>query len=666
MLVDLFGKRSSLAKDAIASLKRLGKLKASQAYYALVVKLSVLQVVTHYRGLTWVLPASTALDEEFEQVGLVNFVSVRMRHRWDETIYERIGQALDDFTLPATPRDHFRQLYQDLMPHHYRHRKGEYYTPDWLAQHVLAQVGYRGQGRLLDPACGSGVFLVHALQKAHDWQAVVGYDVNPLAVQTARANYVLALGNRLPTRLEIPVYQRDTILNRSHTSRFDWVVGNPPWVNWQDLSPSYRQRTRHLWQAYHLFPQVGFDTILGKGKKDLSMLLTCVVMDRYLADGGYLGFIITQSAFKTTGAGEGFRQFEAGRVVQVDDVADLRPFGSAQTRPTVLIMRQGEPTIYPIPYIRWRGACRPDDDYPTVLKQTTRQQWVAEPVDSRAPMSAWITAPPKTLAALRSIIHPSDYRAYEGVNSGGANGVYWLEVLEQNREGLLRVCNLIKRTRRRVPEVEAWLEPDWVYPLLRGRDVKRWQATPYSAILLVQDPATRKGYEPGWLQQHYPLTYAYLEQFEAILRGRSAFRRYFAPSDPFYSMFGVGAYTLAPYKVVWRYIAEEMTAAVVGDGQAIIPDHRLMMVVTESADEAHYLAACLNSSISRLIVGACTLNTQMSTHILNKFAVPRYDPQYHHPLAELGYCASKGVDVNRVIDEQVAALFQIDLNDLAP
>jgi hypothetical protein len=37
------------------------------------------------------------------------------------------------------------------------------------------------------------------------------------------------------------------------------------------------------------------DVILGKGKKDISMLLTYVAADKYLKKNGKLGFLITQS-----------------------------------------------------------------------------------------------------------------------------------------------------------------------------------------------------------------------------------------------------------------------------------------------------------------------------------------------------------------------------------
>ena len=59
---------------------------------------------------------------------------------------------------PAQSRDLLKKLYQQLFPKSVRHDLGEYYTPDWLAEHVLNELGYEGDPdkRLLDPACGSG------------------------------------------------------------------------------------------------------------------------------------------------------------------------------------------------------------------------------------------------------------------------------------------------------------------------------------------------------------------------------------------------------------------------------------------------------------------------------------------------------------------------------
>jgi hypothetical protein len=87
---------------------------------------------------------------------------------WTEPI-EKLVRAmvarLDEYnpgTLsedPAGSRDLLKKLYQQLFPKSVRHDLGEYYTPDWLAEHVLNELGYEGDPdkRLLDPACGSAL-----------------------------------------------------------------------------------------------------------------------------------------------------------------------------------------------------------------------------------------------------------------------------------------------------------------------------------------------------------------------------------------------------------------------------------------------------------------------------------------------------------------------------
>jgi N-6 DNA Methylase len=60
-------------------------------------------------------------------------------------------------------------LYESLVDPDERHDLGEYYTPDWLAGRVVAQVMDAPlTQRVLDPACGSGTFLFHALRRLID------------------------------------------------------------------------------------------------------------------------------------------------------------------------------------------------------------------------------------------------------------------------------------------------------------------------------------------------------------------------------------------------------------------------------------------------------------------------------------------------------------------
>ncbi len=64
-------------------------------------------------------------------------------------------------------RDVVKHVYQQLVPIALRHNIGEYFTPEWLVEFTMDRAGYNGaellKKKYLDPCCGSGNFLIHAI-----------------------------------------------------------------------------------------------------------------------------------------------------------------------------------------------------------------------------------------------------------------------------------------------------------------------------------------------------------------------------------------------------------------------------------------------------------------------------------------------------------------------
>ena len=477
---------------------------------------------------------------------------------------------------------------------------------------------------------------------------------------------------------------------------FDYVVGNPPWVNWESLAKEYRDATRELWQKYGLFSLKGHAARLGGGKKDVAMLMLYAAMDSYLKDGGELGFVITQTVFKTKGAGDGFRRFRLGdgqelKVLKVNDLVELQPFEGASNRTSTVVLEKGKATDYPVTYTLWQktkpGRIAVDSGLGDVEERTSRIDLAARPVNISERTSPWITARPKALSALGKVIGKSGYQAHAGACTW-LNGVYWLRILERRPEGLLVAENLHDVGKKKVKQVRMVIEPDLVYPLLRGRDVGRWQAKPSACILMVQDPQKRVGYDESWLKVQYPLTYAYLKEFEDMLRERSGYKKYFDPQkDSFYSMYDVAEYTFAPYKVVWTRVATDITAAVVAphqivhlESKPIIPIETATMVALSTANDAHYLCALLNSSPSRLVIDSYASKSTGSfgsPHILQHVAIPCLNPstttftnlsalsQRAHQLAAFGESSEKELrDVEEEIDRKAAELWGLTEEEL--
>jgi N-6 DNA Methylase len=148
-----------------------------------------------------------------------------------EELVRRIMNHVRRFRLAEVESDVLKVLYESLIDRDQRHGLGEYYTPDWLAAKMVKHVIDRPLvENVLDPACGSGTFLFHAirvflheaeesdmnpeLRAAEVCARVEGMDIHPVAVIIARVTYLLALAPALKHRkgvLSIPVYLGDAM-----------------------------------------------------------------------------------------------------------------------------------------------------------------------------------------------------------------------------------------------------------------------------------------------------------------------------------------------------------------------------------------------------------------------------------------------------------------------
>lgn len=189
-------------------------------------------------------------SETFLHLGVANFGSGAQYGWVCDVQNDRLLEALaaeivtiadDSLSHPTSVGDRFQTIHHLLIPKMLRHSIGAYYTPDWLADHVLASAGFSGTiraERLLDPHCGSGSFLIAALRKVkaatvgqdtNEWYSTIekqicGLDIDPVAVTAAKANIVCFISELLSSKimlrrdepLALPIHQADSI----YTSEF--------------------------------------------------------------------------------------------------------------------------------------------------------------------------------------------------------------------------------------------------------------------------------------------------------------------------------------------------------------------------------------------------------------------------------------------------------------
>lgn len=612
-------------------------------------------------------------------------------------------------TVSDVPADLFRETYNRIFPRTVRHALGEYYTPPWLADRILNSVSYCQTGfeSLLDPCCGSGVFLLQGLKRilrraSHQGvpvtaplitQNLFGRDVNPVSVFACKANLRINVyrltGIVLPDQLEnvqCADFLKDDISKSDSLflEQYDVAAGNPPWIAWDNLPADYRRDTERLWRRYNLFHLTGSAARHGGAKKDLSELIFYASCDR-LKPNGRIGFVLPKSLFFTLAAG-GFRRWTLPdgapiKIESVEDFSRLNLFGTPAAKACVVTASKGDKTSYPLRYtslLLSKQSLQKSCDCQNAPK-LTETACQAQPSDPADPLSVWSVFESQSIPILssqRGIKRDASLRyiARLGANSGGANGVYWLTVLDVVDENCVRVRNLAQRSKKNVPEVETVIESALLYPLARWKSVSKGALDlDETVILVVQDPIARTGLSRELLQEKYPLTLNYLLQFEELLSNRAAQKR-FQSRGEFYSMYNVGQYTFSDWKCVWRRMDSRIRAAAVGPRSVaglpprpVFPQETCVFIPAQSESEAFYLSAVMNSNAVNAL--ACSTSCAGgksfgSPSLLSRIPLVQFDANnsVHVQLADFGRLLHQTPDdesVQKEIDRLTAEALSI-------
>ena len=697
---------------------------------------------------------------------------------------------LTSFVLkPENLQDIFEELYMELIPDEMRHIMGEYFSPDWIVEHVLNKVGYTGENineTIVDPTCGSGNFIIQALKRIINHNDgsltkkqidticgnIVGFDINPISVVAARANYIIAIFSAyfatgyhydpdewVGEEIDIPIYIADSVLapivysednketlltkttvgefkipkfknidkanqflgllseyihEKSHGEfevfwglvigndileedykeivytlyeqlymlhmqghdnfwpiilknsfapliihdKFDYVVGNPPWIAWKSMSNEYRSGTLDVWVSYGIFEKSAYDK--KTTHDDFGMAVVYVAIDQYLKNNGKLAFLLPASFLKSTKGGQGFRKFEITRneqnipfsVEKVDDFSDVRLF----TIPTILgVFQKGKEMTYPFKnYKKWiqTEGKRQLDSHSTwsmVRPKFHFNNQVAQPIDPNDKTTAWLTVDQDFYSVANAVTNSntnSPYRGRKGVEPAGAKGVYVLKDVVKQENGEIIVTGDFSRQRRKdikdIGERRVKIEQEFVYPMIGGRNIEKWRVKSFEFMLIPHDLDNLYGIQEEDLARRAPKTLSYLKIYEKpLFDSRVQNGKFFNPDiQPFYRLDNIGSYTYARYKVLWKEQTKNFASVAVDSFNNTLPDvkdvyfdydrpfvidSKVLMLECSSMQEAYYVSGILNSPVISSIIDGYAISTNRGVDVLQNIRIPQFD-----------------------------------------
>ncbi|WMP16425.1 Eco57I restriction-modification methylase domain-containing protein [Thiothrix lacustris] len=511
------------------------------------------------------LTISDGLLQELQRLWVYDFDSdvnvTILGHIFEQSIadLDQIYESLDEQTdLELTQQKHGTSGK--------RKQDGVVYTPDfitaWIVQHTLGAylskcklaiaaeadslawwAAYRqtlATTRILDPACGSGAFLVAALNYLkREYQQVnqrlaelgepselvstelnhdilhnnlFGVDINAESVEIARLSLHLATAEygKPLTSLRDNIRQGNSVVDDKSVDKrafhwfkqfkeFDVILGNPPYVRQERLIPIKPYLEKH-YRTYHGVADLYtyfFELGLGLLKK-----------------GGMLGFISSATFFRT-GSGENLRQFLAveANLKNVVDFGDLQVFEGVTTYPAILIMekpshaRKHPPKDYAFQFLNVQST------HVSQLAGELKAGAFSEMQQNKLALDGW-RLEDERLQALRTKLTKGKRTLKEAYGSP----LYGIKT------GLNEAFVIDKTTRDRIvaanPQSLGRLKP-----FLEGKDLKQWRAESRNLYLILFPKGwTRQQIgsenEPvdeatawNWLKQQHPAICEWLEPF---------------------------------------------------------------------------------------------------------------------------------------------------------
>jgi len=213
------------------------------------------------------------------------------------------------------------EVYQKSLSEAYRNKEGIYYTPESIVSSLLdGSVEEVSEKKFCDPCCGSGNFILRAIELGFRPENIVGFDVDPVAVELTKRRMFEKTGYKSKS-----IYHIDFLEAASELPvGFDYIFTNPPW------GKKLSKMKKNLYAS-----------IYGAGKSNDSSSLFFFACLKTLNPNGKLGLLLPESFFNIS-------TFEDARIValncEIERLVDYKkPFVGLLTRAQAIVLRLRRP-----------------------------------------------------------------------------------------------------------------------------------------------------------------------------------------------------------------------------------------------------------------------------------------------------------------------------------
>lgn len=363
---------------------------------------------------------------------------------------------------------------------------------------------------IIEPTCGKGTFIIAALAELNDIKEICGIEIYQPYVWETKFNIIsFFLKNMFIKKPTINIihanvfnFNFDALAKKAKTLK-TLVIGNPPWVTNSELSSINSQ---NLPQKNNFKKHKGFDAITGKGNFDIAEYISLLILNNFSKNNGYFGFLIKNSVIKNILFDQKNNKYSIGSIENYN-IDSKKEFNVSVEASFFLTAFNSEPSY----------SCIERNIYNNDFK--TEFGWVKN-----------------------NFVHSiSDYKSTSDIE--GKSPFTWRQGLKHDCSSIMEFEHHKSQYINALNEIID-IEDDLVYPLLKSSDLKATTVDTYRKLTIVTQKKIGDDTLP--IKNYYPKTYNYLFSHKDFFEKRKSS---IYKGKPSFSIFGIGDYSFAPYKV---------------------------------------------------------------------------------------------------------------------
>jgi len=424
---------------------------------------------------------------------------------------------------------------------------GVVYTPIKWAKWAIEMSGaYKAwtQGALIvDPNVGEGIFIEAFISMALEKKKPIsntlinslhGYDLQPQGI----SKMIKRVESMYDIRLNPKNFSNLDVITSKLEAKFDYVVGNPPWVNFNNLPEQYKEELKAIFTEYGLISNSG-SVLLGNSRVDISALVINVCIHKLLTPKGKLAMFVPSSLFFGGSAHNEFRNFLAKDrqfyLARLHDFGSLPIFDNSSNHGT--------------PYCFAEFKLLSSKTKFSYYKLSESTYWEKSEISiSNVRKNGFIRN--QNLSDNQMIRIPKVSKPRQGVNTGGRNSIFMGTIEEGS---IADTVVKFKNLNNDIFPIETTL----LYPLLLRENLKDEIFSPLRYLIIAHSPETGKILDEDALAS-FKNAYSYFRNLKSSLSSRKGLLINVNISKGLYwGLMGVGKYSFSPYKIIWLTAGEK-------------------------------------------------------------------------------------------------------------